>query len=55
MDDKTLDKSTVSLELADIQKRCAELIDDESADDVIELSLEIASDDDDQEQFCIER
>ena len=53
--DTTLDKSNVSLELAEIQKRCAELISNESAHDTIELSLEVTDDPSDDEQYCIER
>jgi len=54
--DTPLSRSNVSLKLAEIQKRCAELMEGE-ADDT-ELTLEETTTDDaaqDQEQYCIER
>ena len=53
--DTPLSESNVSLKLAEIQKRCAELMDGEA--ETAELTLEDAADTDadDQEQYCIER
>ena len=48
-------QSSVSLELAEIQKRCAELIEGDG-DDLAELALEEPGGaDDDQERYCIQR
>ncbi len=52
--DTPLSQSNVSLKLAEIQKRCAELM--EGTDEISELSLEEPAEaKGDQEQYCIER
>ena len=53
--DTPLSKSNVSLKLAEIQKRCAELMEGEG-DDLSELTLEEPLEaTDEQDQYCIER
>ena len=52
--DTPLSQSNVSLKLAEIQKRCADLIEGEA--DATELTLEEPLEDaKDQDQYCIER
>lgn len=51
--DTPLSQSNVSLKLAEIQKRCAELMESES--ESAELSLEEPEAAEDQTQYCIER
>lgn len=56
--DTPLSESNVSLRLAEIQRRCAELMDAEGDSELEELSLEEdvpADQKDDPRQHCIER